>query len=98
MLKCVKSFLSTALLRVKSFLTTALVYVMVYTFPISRSVGTINGISPTWLGAGHGEDLRFVFGYSFIPGLSEFRGPMTAEEDELSVKVIRFWTNFARTG
>lgn len=74
------------------------VYLYFMTHVPTSSVATFSGVGPTWLGAGHGEDLRFVFGYSFIPGLSEFRGPMTAEEDELSVKVIRFWTNFAKTG
>ncbi|XP_071477531.1 acetylcholinesterase-like [Diadema antillarum] len=55
--------------------------------------------SPTWLGAGHGEDMIFVFGMPFIDELYNIRGHnMTAEENSLSVKFMEFWTNFAKSG
>ncbi|XP_071497270.1 cholinesterase-like [Diadema antillarum] len=55
--------------------------------------------STPWLGAGHGEDLIFVFGMPFIDELYNIRAHnMTAEENALSVKIMEFWTNFAKSG
>ena len=52
-----------------------------------------DGNGPGWLGASHGEDITFVFGTAFSRGLQ-----LTDEEKELSVKVMKYWTNFAKTG
>ncbi|XP_071499943.1 acetylcholinesterase-like [Diadema antillarum] len=55
--------------------------------------------STPWLGAGHGEDLTFVFGIPFIDELYNIKGHnMTEEENELSVKFMEFWTNFVKSG
>ncbi|XP_071477525.1 acetylcholinesterase-like [Diadema antillarum] len=55
--------------------------------------------STPWLGAGHGEDLTFVFGIPFIDELYNIKAHnMTAEENALSVKFMQFWTNFAKSG
>nr|XP_054751988.1 cholinesterase 1-like [Lytechinus pictus] len=52
-----------------------------------------------WLGAGHAEDLTFVWGHPFIDELYNIRGHnMTDEENALSVKFMQFWTNFAKSG
>ncbi|XP_054751133.1 cholinesterase 1-like [Lytechinus pictus] len=52
-----------------------------------------------WIGAGHGEDLTFVFGYPFIEELKDIMGhTLTDEEKALSVKMMKFWTNFAKSG
>jgi carboxylesterase type B len=51
-----------------------------------------------WLGAGHAEEILFTFGSPFIPALSYVYQPFTAQEKAFSVKMMRFWTNFARTG
>ncbi|XP_072034357.1 cholinesterase-like [Amphiura filiformis] len=50
--------------------------------------------NPTWRGSGHSEDIQFVFGFPFIEGKPELSGP----EIDLSVKIMRFWTEFAKTG
>ncbi|XP_071477532.1 acetylcholinesterase-like [Diadema antillarum] len=55
--------------------------------------------STPWLGAGHTEDLTFVFGMPFIDELYNIKAHnMTAEENALSVKFMEFWTNFAKSG
>lgn len=64
----------------------------------NRSIFEINGTGPGWLGAGHAEEIPFVFGYPFLPELDGYHGPMTDEEKELSVKLIKYWTHFAWTG
>ncbi|PIK61045.1 putative cholinesterase 1 [Apostichopus japonicus] len=62
------------------------------------SVFIVYGNGPGWLGAGHAEELQYVFGFPFIPGRQEWHGPMTDSEAELSVKFMQFWTNFAKSG
>ena len=52
----------------------------------------------TWLGAGHGEELQFVFGSPFVPELQYVYPNTPPEEKAFSVQMMRFWTNFARTG
>ncbi|XP_072020281.1 cholinesterase-like [Amphiura filiformis] len=50
---------------------------------------------PSWLGAGHGEELAYVFGSAFNPQLLHSQTP---EERNLSVDVMAAWTNFAKMG
>ncbi|XP_072039267.1 cholinesterase-like [Amphiura filiformis] len=50
--------------------------------------------NPTWRGSGHSEDIQFVFGFPFIEGKPGLSGP----EIEFSVKIMRFWSEFAKTG
>ena len=54
--------------------------------------------NPGWLGAGHGQELPFVFGYPFDPSpyleFHEYR----EEEMALSHQLIQYWINFAKTG
>ncbi|XP_063961899.1 acetylcholinesterase-like [Lytechinus pictus] len=54
---------------------------------------------PDWFGAGHAEEITFVFGLPFIEHLP-LRGldQMTDEEKKLSVKMMKLWTNFAKFG
>ncbi|XP_795830.2 cholinesterase 1 [Strongylocentrotus purpuratus] len=55
--------------------------------------------SSPWLGAGHAEDLTFVWGQPFIDELYHIHGHnLTDEENALSVKFMQFWTNFAKSG
>ncbi|KAK7486471.1 hypothetical protein BaRGS_00022272 [Batillaria attramentaria] len=48
---------------------------------------------PAWMGTLHADEIMFVFGLPLDParGYSE-------EEKQLSRKMMRFWTNFAKTG
>ena len=53
---------------------------------------------PKWLAAGHGEDIPFVFGYPFDPPENFEYHEYLEEEMELSFNMIKYWTNFAKTG
>ncbi|XP_072174325.1 acetylcholinesterase-like [Diadema setosum] len=55
-----------------------------------------DGTGPGWLGATHTEDIQFVFGWPFIPEWMADRRALLDEEIELSVKVMKMWTNFAK--
>ncbi|XP_066841267.1 acetylcholinesterase [Anser cygnoides] len=48
---------------------------------------------PPWMGVPHGYEIEFVFGQPLKAGLN-----YTAEEQELSRRIMRYWGNFARTG
>ena len=48
-----------------------------------------------WSGACHTDDLIFVFGAHFNPD-SPFS--LTEEETEMSVQIMKYWSNFAKTG
>ena len=72
-----------------------------YKLQIYRTVLQYGDLVPPipWLGAGHAEDLNFVFGVPFIDELYNIKGHnMTDEENALSVKFMEFWTNFAKSG
>ena len=56
----------------------------------------VNGNGPGWLGVVHTEDIQFVFGWPFIPEWMADRQPLNDEEIELSVKMMKMWTNFAK--
>jgi len=48
---------------------------------------------PKWMGVLHGDDIMFMFGEATKPGLN-----FTDDEKKLSRKMMRYWTNFAKTG
>ncbi|VDD78622.1 unnamed protein product [Mesocestoides corti] len=59
---------------------------------------TVGSQFPAWVGAMHGYETEYVFG---MPYSSEFQTSFysfTAEEKELSAKMMRYWANFARSG
>ncbi|XP_071477534.1 acetylcholinesterase-like [Diadema antillarum] len=77
------------------------VYKYYMTHEPTKSILQYGEIYPStpWLGAGHAEDLTFVFGMPFIDELYNIKAHnMTAEENALSVKFMEFWTNFAKSG
>ncbi|XP_072039265.1 acetylcholinesterase-like [Amphiura filiformis] len=53
-------------------------------------------INPDWLGSGHIEEVQFVFGIPFTR--VKKRMGLSGPEKEFSVKMMRFWTEFAKTG
>ncbi len=74
------------------------VYLYYFTHTPSISFYTAGNIQPKWLGATHGEELQFVFGYPFdTPTYLDFH---LYPEDEMtfSYQVMKYWTNFAKTG
>ncbi|XP_071496957.1 cholinesterase-like [Diadema antillarum] len=73
----------------------------IFTHPSSKNVFQYRDILPStpWLKAGHSEDLIYVFGMPFIDELYHVRGHnVTEEEKALSVKIMKAWTNFAKSG
>ncbi|XP_062993561.1 acetylcholinesterase-like isoform X2 [Elgaria multicarinata webbii] len=48
---------------------------------------------PQWMGVPHGYEIEFIFGLPLNDALN-----YTAEEKELSWRMMRYWANFARTG
>ncbi|XP_054749902.2 uncharacterized protein LOC129255582 [Lytechinus pictus] len=55
-------------------------------------------LGPGWLGVTHGEDLQFIFGWSFIPRMKELRRNLRSDELTFMVNMMTYWTNFAKTG
>ena len=49
--------------------------------------------SAPWSGATHGDDLM-LFGAAFLPNGFD----LTDEEEDMTIKMIKYWTNFAKTG
>uniref|UniRef100_A0A1I7VPP9 Carboxylic ester hydrolase n=1 Tax=Loa loa TaxID=7209 RepID=A0A1I7VPP9_LOALO len=49
---------------------------------------------PKWMGVVHGYEINFVFGEP----LNTKKFSYTKEEQELSMRFMRYWANFARTG
>lgn len=58
----------------------------------------------TWLGATHGEDLPYTLGSPFMLDIFDpdqsflLTGLFNDEEVELAMQVMRYWSNFAKTG
>ncbi|XP_030828046.1 cholinesterase 1-like [Strongylocentrotus purpuratus] len=64
----------------------------VFRYEMTHDPSTL--IVPGWLGAGHGEDLQFVF----ARGLSSTGGGQTHQEKYMSVQFVRYWSNFVTSG
>lgn len=48
---------------------------------------------PKWTGVMHADEINFVFGEPLNPNLD-----YTEEERNLSKRIMRYWSNFARYG
>ncbi|XP_047385270.1 carboxylesterase 4A isoform X2 [Sciurus carolinensis] len=64
--------------------------VYLYEFEHHAPSGII--VKPRNDGADHGDEIRFIFGSPFSKGL------FTDEEKALSLRMMKYWANFARTG
>ena len=53
---------------------------------------------PRWAGGAHGEDLFYVFGAPLADGIKPFPSSYTRTERMLSEGVMRYWSNFIKTG
>ena len=53
---------------------------------------------PKWMGATHTEELQFVFGFPFDPPFYFEGYEYPEEEKQLALNVVKYWTNFAKTG
>ena len=52
---------------------------------------------PTWMGAAHGEDMQYVFAWGLNPTIGRIVG-QTDDEKFMSIEVMRYWTNFVKSG
>eukprot|EP00057_Strongylocentrotus_purpuratus_P020334 XP_011674808.1 PREDICTED: cholinesterase 2 [Strongylocentrotus purpuratus] len=59
---------------------------------------TPRDIGPGWLGVTHGEEFQFVFGWSFIPDISDSRPQLPPIEKVFMADVMSYWVTFAKTG
>ncbi|XP_010163112.1 fatty acyl-CoA hydrolase precursor, medium chain [Antrostomus carolinensis] len=64
----------------------------VYFYEFQHRPSSATGVVPEFVKADHGDEIAFVFGKPFLAGHA------TEEESKLSRTVMRYWTNFARTG
>uniref|UniRef100_A0A8C5W675 Carboxylic ester hydrolase n=1 Tax=Microcebus murinus TaxID=30608 RepID=A0A8C5W675_MICMU len=64
--------------------------VYLYEFKHRAPKGII--VKPRTDGADHGDEIHFIFGSPFS------KGPSTGEEKALSLQMMKYWANFARTG
>ena len=53
--------------------------------------------TPQWTKAAHTDELQYVFGLAWNPVLTKFAAA-SDEEKRLAVNVMKYWTNFAKTG
>ena len=58
---------------------------------------SIWGDVPGWMGAGHGEEIQYVFAWGLNPDMADY-AEHNDEENWLSVNLMRHWTNFIRSG
>ena len=50
---------------------------------------------PDWVRSNHAVDVAYVFGLPFVTSVSDV---CTEEDKQLSRRVMKYWTSFARTG
>ncbi|XP_072173624.1 cholinesterase-like [Diadema setosum] len=76
------------------------VFTYYMTFVPTKSIYSLGGLEvPSWFGAGHADDIPLVFGWVFTPEMRIYAGfNVTEAEAALSAKVMKFWTNFAKSG
>ncbi|XP_041457618.1 cholinesterase 1-like [Lytechinus variegatus] len=53
---------------------------------------------PGWLGAGHAEELQYVFAWGLNQDLPDVLREQTNEEKSMSIQFMQYWANFIRTG
>jgi len=53
---------------------------------------------PRWASGVHGDDLMFVFGAPLTDGVEPFPSVYSRSDRTLAETVLKYWTNFIRTG
>ncbi|XP_077983368.1 pyrethroid hydrolase Ces2e-like [Glandiceps talaboti] len=62
---------------------------------------TTSAYKKTWTKAAHGDDEQYVFGWQFLPQLYpdiETKFQMKDEEHQMSLQIMKYFTNFAKSG
>ncbi|XP_040266544.1 fatty acyl-CoA hydrolase precursor, medium chain-like isoform X2 [Bufo bufo] len=70
----------------------------VYFYEFQHPPSSLARGRPSFVKCDHGDEILFVFGGPFLRDGAFFAGPATPEEEVLTREVIKYWTNFARTG
>ncbi|XP_036032464.1 acylcarnitine hydrolase-like, partial [Onychomys torridus] len=66
----------------------------VYFYEFQHSPSFLRDVRPPHVKADHGDEIFFVFGSSYWGSKFDF----TEEEELLSRRIMKYWTNFARHG
>ncbi|KAK3589992.1 hypothetical protein CHS0354_035020 [Potamilus streckersoni] len=67
-----------------------------YLYVFSHSTASEN--YPKWVNGAHGDELPYIFGAPLVDGISPFPLEYSNAEKLMSENLMRFWTNFAKTG
>ncbi|XP_069463192.1 fatty acyl-CoA hydrolase precursor, medium chain-like [Ambystoma mexicanum] len=70
----------------------------VYFYEFQHRPSMFSGLKPDYVKADHGDEVGFVFGWTFLEGDIRFMGNVTEEEKKLSRTIMTYWANFARNG
>ncbi len=68
----------------------------VYLYQFTHVPSSQSGSIPSWLEASHNVDLEFVFGRALNPLIEDL--VQTPEETNMTLYLMKAWTNFAKTG
>ncbi|XP_030060319.1 fatty acyl-CoA hydrolase precursor, medium chain [Microcaecilia unicolor] len=70
----------------------------VYLYEFKHRPSTYGDSKPDFVTADHMDEIGFVLGGPFLPTEVSLLSVATDEEKSLSRKMMKYWTNFARTG
>lgn len=60
--------------------------------------GPLSGMKPSWCYCDHSDDIYMMLGVPFNPGELRLGGRFSSDENELSIKCMKYLTNFGKTG
>ncbi|XP_061171369.1 neuroligin-2-like isoform X2 [Saccostrea echinata] len=69
-----------------------------YFYSFGYSTNSESKNFPEWSSGVFGDELPYVFGAPLVDGISPFPSEYTKNEKRLSASIMRFWTNFAKSG
>uniref|UniRef100_A0AAV2L4B5 Carboxylesterase type B domain-containing protein n=1 Tax=Knipowitschia caucasica TaxID=637954 RepID=A0AAV2L4B5_KNICA len=69
----------------------------VYVYEYNFTPQSIRNLRPDFVGSDHGDDLFSVFGFCFTTQDVTML-ECSKEEEDLSLRIMKIWANFARTG
>ncbi|XP_022343472.2 neuroligin-4, Y-linked-like isoform X4 [Crassostrea virginica] len=69
-----------------------------YFYAFGYSTNSESKTFPEWSSGVFGDELPYVFGAPLVDGISPFPSEYTKNEKRLSASIMRFWTNFAKSG
>ncbi|XP_078527498.1 fatty acyl-CoA hydrolase precursor, medium chain-like [Lissotriton helveticus] len=70
----------------------------IYMYEFQHRPSIYKDTRPNFVKADHGDEVGFVFGGPFLNNDVRLIGDVTAEEEQLSRTVMKYWANFARSG